>query len=147
MHFLLKRKDGILYFNGHVAYDLPMTPKIILSSKWQYGISKPELTPVLSTKLRGANQRYSDPTWFGGPISVSLTKKCFDEGLAIHFNFANINLSTIYICIKTYLSCCLSDMSDQNRRYIGIDISAYIQIFGNENTHSREYVIHGSKID
>ena len=76
-------------------------------------------TPVLSTKLRGANQRYSDPTWFGGPISVSLTKKCFDEGLAIHFNFANINLSTIYICIKTYLSCCLSDMSDQNRRYIG----------------------------
>ena len=43
MHFLLKRKGGILYFNGHVAYDLPMTPKIILSSKWQYGISKPEL--------------------------------------------------------------------------------------------------------
>ena len=27
VHFLLKRKGGILYFNGHVTYDLPMTPK------------------------------------------------------------------------------------------------------------------------
>ena len=43
LHFLLKRKDGILHFNGHVTYGLPMTPKIILSSKWHYGISKPEL--------------------------------------------------------------------------------------------------------
>ena len=43
VHFLLKRKVGILYFNGHVTYDLPMTPKIILSSKWHYGISKHEL--------------------------------------------------------------------------------------------------------
>ena len=43
MHFLLKRKGGIFYFNGHVTYDLPMTPKITLSSKWHYGISKPEL--------------------------------------------------------------------------------------------------------
>ena len=43
VHFLLKRKGGILHFNGHVTYDLPMTPKIILSSKWHYGISKPEL--------------------------------------------------------------------------------------------------------
>ena len=41
--FLLKRKDGILDFNGHVTYDLPMTPKILLSSKWHYGILKPEL--------------------------------------------------------------------------------------------------------
>ena len=43
VHFLLTRKGEILYFNGHVTYDLPMTPKIILSSKWHYGISKPEL--------------------------------------------------------------------------------------------------------
>ena len=32
-----------IVFNGHVTYDLPMTPKLILSSKLQYGISKPEL--------------------------------------------------------------------------------------------------------
>ena len=44
MHFLLKRKVGILHFNGHVTYNLPMTPKIILSSKWHYWISKPELS-------------------------------------------------------------------------------------------------------
>ena len=43
VHFLLKRKGGILYFNGHVTYDHPMTPKITLSSKWHCGISKPEL--------------------------------------------------------------------------------------------------------
>ena len=43
MHFLLNRKGGILYFNGHVTYDLSMTPKNTLSSKWHYGISKPEL--------------------------------------------------------------------------------------------------------
>ena len=43
MHFLLKRKGVILDFNGPVTYDLPMTPKILLSSKWHYGISKPEL--------------------------------------------------------------------------------------------------------
>ena len=43
VHFLQKRKGGILYFNGHVTYNLPMTPKITLSSKWHYGISKPEL--------------------------------------------------------------------------------------------------------
>ena len=42
VHFLLKRKGGILYFNGHVSYDLQMTPKITLSSKWHCGISKPE---------------------------------------------------------------------------------------------------------
>ena len=42
MHVLLKRKCGIIYFNDHVAYDLPMTPKIILSSKSHYGISKPK---------------------------------------------------------------------------------------------------------
>ena len=42
VHFSLKRKGGILHFNGHVTYDLPMSPKIILS-KWHYGISKPEL--------------------------------------------------------------------------------------------------------
>ena len=41
--FLLKRKDEILDFIGHVTYDLTMTPKILLSSKWHYGISKPEL--------------------------------------------------------------------------------------------------------
>ena len=35
VHFLLKRKCGILYFNGHVTYDLPMTPKIKLLSKIQ----------------------------------------------------------------------------------------------------------------
>ena len=43
VHFLLKRISGILYFNGHVTYDLPMTTQKILSSKWPYGISKPEL--------------------------------------------------------------------------------------------------------
>ena len=43
MHFLLKRKGGLLYFNGHVTYDLTMTPKIIYLSKWHYEISKPEL--------------------------------------------------------------------------------------------------------
>ena len=43
VHFLLKRKGVILYFNVHVTYDLLMTPQIILSSKWHYGISKPEL--------------------------------------------------------------------------------------------------------
>ena len=43
VHFLLKRKGGILYFNGHVTYDLPKNPKITLSSKWHFGISKPEL--------------------------------------------------------------------------------------------------------
>ena len=43
VHFLLERKGGILHFNVHVTYVLPMTPKIILSSKWHYGISKPEL--------------------------------------------------------------------------------------------------------
>ena len=32
-----------IVFNGHVTYDLPMTPKLILSSKLPYGISKPEL--------------------------------------------------------------------------------------------------------
>ena len=45
VHFLLKRKGGILYFNGHVTYDLPMTPKITLSSKWQYGSQNPNLGP------------------------------------------------------------------------------------------------------
>ena len=44
VHFLLKRKCGILYFNSHVTYDLPMTPKIILSSKLHYGISKPKFS-------------------------------------------------------------------------------------------------------
>ena len=43
VHFLLKHKGGILDFNGHATYDLPKTPKILLSSKWHYGISKPEL--------------------------------------------------------------------------------------------------------
>ena len=43
VHFLLKRKGGILDFNGHVTYNLPITPKILLSSKWNYWISKPEL--------------------------------------------------------------------------------------------------------
>ena len=43
VHFLLKRKGGLLYFNGHVTYDLTMTLKIIYSSKWHYEISKPEL--------------------------------------------------------------------------------------------------------
>ena len=43
MHFLLKRKGGILYCNGYVTYDRPMIQKITLSSKWHYGISKPEL--------------------------------------------------------------------------------------------------------
>ena len=43
VHILLKRKSGILHSNGHVTYDHPMTPNIILSSKWHYGISKPEL--------------------------------------------------------------------------------------------------------
>ena len=43
MHFLLKRKVGILHFNGHVIYELPMTTKIILSSKLHCGISKPKL--------------------------------------------------------------------------------------------------------
>ena len=32
-----------IVFNGHVTYDPPMTPKLILSSKLHYGISKPEL--------------------------------------------------------------------------------------------------------
>ena len=32
-----------IVFNGHVTYDLPMTPKLILSSKLHYGIPKPEL--------------------------------------------------------------------------------------------------------
>ena len=43
MDFLLKRECWILYFNGHVTYDLPMTPKLILSSKLHYGFSKAEL--------------------------------------------------------------------------------------------------------
>ena len=43
MHFLLKRECWILYFNGHVTYDLPMTPKLILLSKLHYVISKIEL--------------------------------------------------------------------------------------------------------
>ena len=43
MHFLLKREFWILYFNGHVTYDLPMTPQLIFSSKLHYGFSKPEL--------------------------------------------------------------------------------------------------------
>ena len=42
VHFLLKRACGILYFNGHVTYDLTMTPKIIFSSKLNYVISKPK---------------------------------------------------------------------------------------------------------
>ena len=43
MHFLLKRECLILYFNGHVTYDLPMTPTLILSAKLHYGFSKLEL--------------------------------------------------------------------------------------------------------
>ena len=43
VHFLLKRECLILYFNGHVTYDLPMTPKLILSAKLHYGFSKLEL--------------------------------------------------------------------------------------------------------
>ena len=43
VHFLLKRKGGKLYFNSHVTYDLSMATKIMLSSKWHYGILKPEL--------------------------------------------------------------------------------------------------------
>ena len=42
MHILLKRKCWILYFNGHVTYVFPMTPKLILSSKLHYWISKPK---------------------------------------------------------------------------------------------------------
>ena len=42
VHFFLKRKCWTLYSNGHVTYDLPMTPKLILSSKLHYGISKPK---------------------------------------------------------------------------------------------------------
>ena len=42
LHFLLKCKGGILYSNGHVTYDLPMTPRIMSSSKLHYGISKPK---------------------------------------------------------------------------------------------------------
>ena len=32
-----------IVFNGHVTYDLPMTPKLLLSSKLHYGILTPEL--------------------------------------------------------------------------------------------------------
>ena len=38
-----KRKVGILHFNGDVTYDLPMAPKIILSSKWHYVVANPKL--------------------------------------------------------------------------------------------------------
>ena len=41
-HFLLKCKCWILYFNGHMIYDLPMTPKMKMSSTLHYGISKPK---------------------------------------------------------------------------------------------------------
>ena len=54
LHFLLKRKGGILHFNSHVTCVLPMTPKIILSSKWHYGISKTEL---------GAKKHISKIAW------------------------------------------------------------------------------------
>ena len=39
---LLKRKCWILCLNGQVTYDLPMTLKLILSSKLHHGISKPK---------------------------------------------------------------------------------------------------------
>ena len=42
VHFLQKRKCWMLYFNSHVTYDLPKTPKLLMSSKLHYGISKPK---------------------------------------------------------------------------------------------------------
>ena len=49
---LLKRKYGILYFKGHMSYDLPMTPRLILLSKSNYGTSKPKFRAKQQDKTR-----------------------------------------------------------------------------------------------
>ena len=65
VHFLLKRKGGILYFNGHVTYDLPMTPKITLSSKWHYWIPKPELRAKKHISMIAVTVFIADYFFFG----------------------------------------------------------------------------------
>ena len=66
MHFLLKRECWILYFNGQVTYDLPMTPKLILSSKLHYGFSKPELRAKKNISRIAGTVLIADYFFFGG---------------------------------------------------------------------------------
>ena len=68
MHFLLKRECWILYFNDHVTYNLPMTPKLLLSSKLHYGISKPELRAQKHIPRIVGTVLIADYFFFGGPF-------------------------------------------------------------------------------
>ena len=55
-----------IVFNGHVTYDLPMTPKLILSSKLHYGISKPELRAKKHISRIAGTVLIADYFFFGG---------------------------------------------------------------------------------
>ena len=66
MHFLLKRECWILYFNGPMTYDLPMTPKLILSSKLHYGFSKPELRAKKNISRIAGTVLIANYFFFGG---------------------------------------------------------------------------------
>ena len=66
VHFLLKRECWILYFNGHVTYDLQMTPKLILSSKLYYVITKPEIRAKKHISRIAGNVLIADYFFFGG---------------------------------------------------------------------------------
>ena len=55
-----------IVFDGHVTYDLPMTPKLILSSKLHFGISKPELRAKKHICRIAGNVLIADYFFFGG---------------------------------------------------------------------------------
>ena len=55
-----------IVFNGHVTYDLPMTRKLILSSKLHYGISKPELRAKKHISRIAGAVLIDDYFFFGG---------------------------------------------------------------------------------
>ena len=55
-----------IVFNGHVAYDLPMTPKLILSSKLHYGISKPDFRAKKHIYRIAGTVLIADYFFFGG---------------------------------------------------------------------------------
>ena len=55
-----------IVFNGHVTYDLPMTPKLLLSSKLHYGISKPEIRAKKHISRIAGAVLIADYFFFGG---------------------------------------------------------------------------------
>ena len=55
-----------IVFNDDVTYDLPMTPKLILSSKWHYGITKPEFRAKKHISRIAGTVLIADYFFFGG---------------------------------------------------------------------------------